>query len=135
MTWWNNQNQWQGKKPPEQPLVKFDGDRFYHLMAGEDEREGGALLYFNLPQPLPIAGSTCEYPSPLKFLEQARQNADVHVDVEKPFWWDAPTWIASGRVDSIGSNNRQQRDGMLDRAGARRACERYSSADGNGSWS
>jgi hypothetical protein len=52
MTWWNNRNEWKGKKLPAEPLVKFDGNRFYQLMAGEDEREGGALLYFNLAEPL-----------------------------------------------------------------------------------
>ena len=56
MTWWNNQNQWTTQSPPARLLVQFDRDRFYHLMAGEDEREGGALLYFNLPRPLPLAG-------------------------------------------------------------------------------
>src|SRR5262245_38441066 len=115
MTWWNNQNQWKENGLPEQPRVQFDGDRFYHLLAGEDEREGGALLYFNLPQPLPIAGSKREYPSPLKFLDPARQQTGVHVDVEKPFWWDMPLWVATGKVDSMGlANNHEHRDGMLD---------------------
>ncbi|HZN35480.1 MAG TPA: CehA/McbA family metallohydrolase [Pirellulaceae bacterium] len=138
MTWWNNQNQWKEKALPEQPLVKFDGDRFYHLMAGEDEREGGALLYFNLPQPLPIAGSKREYPSPLKFLDQARQQAGVHVDVEKPFWWDMPLWVATGKVDSMGlANNHQHRDGMLDNEawGKPRDPARFPSPHGNGRWS
>ena len=44
MTWWNARNEWRDKKPPAALLVQFDRNRFYHLMAGEDEREGGALL-------------------------------------------------------------------------------------------
>src|SRR5262249_22172186 len=68
ITWWNNRRGFQGDALPKQPLVKFDGNCFYHLLAGEDEREGGALLYFNLEEPLPIAGSQREYPSPIKFL-------------------------------------------------------------------
>jgi hypothetical protein len=138
MTWWNKQNEWQSKKLPAEPLVEFDGDRFYHLLAGEDEREGGALLYFNLPAPLPIAGSKREYPSPLKFVEQARESEGVHIDIEKPFWWDMPTWVAAGRVDSMGlANNHQQRDGMLDNEawGKARPTKGYSSVDGNGRWS
>lgn len=138
MTWWNNQNLWKEKVLPQQPLVKFDGDRFYHLLAGEDEREGGALLYFNLPQPLPIAGSKREYPSPLKFVEQARQQAGAHIDIEKPFWWDMPLWVAAGKVDSMGlANNHEQRDGMLDNEawGKPRDAARYPSPHGNGRWS
>ena len=49
ITWWNKNNLWDDQEAvPADPLVRFDGNRFYHLMAGEDEREGGALLYFNL---------------------------------------------------------------------------------------
>jgi hypothetical protein len=138
ITWWNNRNLWQGKRLPEQPLVQFDGDRFYHLLAGEDEREGGALLYFNLHEPLSIAGSTREYPSPVKFLEQARASAGAHVDVEKPFWWDMPVWVATGKIDSMGlANNHQQRDGMLDNEawGKPRDKALFLSPQGNGRWS
>jgi hypothetical protein len=138
MTWWNNRNEWKGRKLPDQPLVKFDGNRFYQLMAGEDEREGGALLYFNLAEPLPIAGSSREYPSPVKFLEQARQASGVHVDVEKPFWWDMPVWVATGQIDSMGlANNHQNRDGMLDNEawGKPRNKASFPSPEGNGRWS
>jgi hypothetical protein len=138
ITWWNNQNLWQGKRLPEKRLVRFDGDRLYHLMAGEDEREGGALLYFNLPEPLAIAGSKREYPSPIKFLDQARQAAGVHVDVEKPFWWDMPLWVATAKIDSMGlANNHQHRDGMLDNEawGKPRDTTKFPSPEGNGRWS
>lgn len=138
ITWWNNTATWQGKKLPEKPLVPFDGDRFYHLLAGEDEREGGALLYFNLAEPLPIAGSKREYPSPIKFLELARQSSGVHVDVEKPFWWDMPVWVATGKIDSMGlANNHEHRDGMLDNEawGKPRDTASYPSPQGNGRWS
>src|SRR5262245_35327320 len=54
ITWWNKQNPWAKEKIPDKLLVKFDEDRFYHVMGGEDEREGGALLFFHLPKPLEI---------------------------------------------------------------------------------
>jgi len=44
ITWWNAVNQWRNRPLPAEPLVQFDGDRFYHQMGGEDERAGGALL-------------------------------------------------------------------------------------------
>jgi hypothetical protein len=82
ITWWNNRNLWTERPLPENPLVCFDGNRFYQVMAGEDEREGGALMYFNLKRPLEIAGSGREHPSPMQFLTEARKREGVWVDVE-----------------------------------------------------
>ena len=63
ITWWNNRNAWADVPLPADPLKKFDGQRFANILAGEDEREGGALLFFHLPRPLALAGSSREYPS------------------------------------------------------------------------
>src|SRR5262249_5727487 len=97
-TWWNKQNLWAKQALPANPLVRFDGNRFYHVMAGEDEREGGALLYFNLRRPLAIASPSKEYPSPMKYVAEANLLGDVWIDIEKPFWWDVPLWLASGMM-------------------------------------
>jgi hypothetical protein len=138
ITWWNKRNLWQKTKTPDDPLVKFDGNRFYHVMAGEDEREGGALLYFHLKRPLAITEATREYPSPLKFAQEARMHKGVWIDAEKPFWWDVPTWVAAGQVDSIGlANNHLCRDKMYETEawGKPRVTERYPAPRGNGYWS
>ncbi|MEE2888681.1 MAG: CehA/McbA family metallohydrolase [Planctomycetota bacterium] len=138
ITWWNEQNRWQNTPIPDQLLVRFDTNRFYHLMAGEDERQGGALLYFNLQQPLPIQVAKKEYPSPVEFLEMARAQVGAHIDVEKPFWWDVPVWVATGKVDSIGlANNHLYRDGVYpDEAWGRpRDQSEFPSPHGNGKWS
>lgn len=137
ITWWNDRNAWAGRPLPESPLVKFDGNRFYHLMAGEDEREGGALMYFNHHEPLPIAGSSREYPSPVKFVELARQRQGIWIDVEKPFWWDVPVWLAGGQVDSIGlANNHMCRSTMYatEAWGKPRDAKRLPPPLGNGYW-
>ncbi len=113
ITWWNDKNEWSGKTPPANPLVQFEKSRFYHLLAGEDEREGGALLFFNLSEPLPILGAQREYPSPLTFVEAAKLDPNVWIDIEKAFWYDVPTWLASGKVDSIGiCHNHMWREGV-----------------------
>ncbi|MCA9119090.1 MAG: CehA/McbA family metallohydrolase [Planctomycetaceae bacterium] len=137
ITWWNQKNDWAEAELPESPLVPFDGNRFYHLMGGEDEREGGALMYFNLDRPLPIQDANHEYPSPLKFLEMAREHASAHVDIEKPFWWDMPTWVASGKIDSIGlANNHMCRSEVLGNEawGKPRDAKFYPGTHGNGHW-
>ncbi|MCI0701057.1 MAG: CehA/McbA family metallohydrolase [Planctomycetia bacterium] len=138
ITWWNKRNLWAKGKLPVRPLVGFDGNRFYHLMAGEDEREGGALLYFHLNKPLAINEATREYPSPLKFAEEARKHKGVWIDAEKPFWWDVPVWVAAGQVDSIGlANNHMCRDRMYESEawGKPRVVERFPAPLGNGYWS
>lgn len=138
ITWWNNRNLWAKAKQPEEVLHLAEANRFYHLMAGEDEREGGALLYFHLDKPLEITGSTREYPSPLKFVAEARKHKGVWIELEKPFWWDAPTWIAAGEIDSIGiANNHMCRDRMYESEawGKPRLLERLPNPLGNGYWS
>jgi hypothetical protein len=136
ITWWNRQNLW-SNGPPNDLLRRFDGNRFYHVLAGEDEREGGALLFFNLQQPLAITGATRHFPSSLVYANEARKHAGVWIDMEKPFWWDFPLWVASGLCDSVGvANNHMQRAGMLDSEawGRPRDRERFPSPRGNGFW-
>ena len=115
ITWWNRTNLWRGRALPSPVIRQFDNGRLYDLMAGEDERGGGALLYFGLSKPLKIDHAARESPSPLEFVQQARaQQPNVWIDIEKPFWWDVPIWIASGQMNSIGiANNHMNRSGML----------------------
>ena len=137
ITWWNKRNLWKDRELPESLLVQFDKSRFYHLMAGEDEREGGALMYYNLDRPLPIQEADREFPSPVEFLKIAREHASVHVDIEKPFWWDMPVWVATGMVDSIGlANNHMCRSGVYESEawGKPRDRKFYPGDLGNGRW-
>jgi hypothetical protein len=139
ITWWNERNAWKDAAPPDQVLVQFDVNRYYHLLAGEDERGGGALLYFNLAQPLELpATRQREYPPMSRFLELARAHPNVHVDIEKPFWWDVPIWVAMEMVDSIGlANNHLWRNGMLanEAWGKPRDKLLYPAPRGTGYWS
>ena len=137
ITWWNKRNLWADRKLPEELLVPVGNQRFYHLLAGEDERGGGALLYFNMPRPLEITAAEREYPSSARYLIESRKFDRCHVDIEKPFWWDMPMWIASGMVDSIGlCNNHMQRSGMLanEAWGKPRDEGRFPGVLGNGLW-
>lgn len=138
ITWWNKTNL---VGQPGFPAVKrhsFDENRFVDLLAGEDERQGGALLFFRLDKPLEISKAEREFPSPMQFLLEAKRQPHAWVDVEKPFWWDVPAWVASGKVDSIGlANNHLCRDSMYDNEawGKPRDKKRFASPLGNGRWS
>lgn len=137
ITWWNDTNLWSHRPQPPNPVVRFDGDRFYDALAGEDERGGGALLYFGLNEPLAIAGSEREYPSSIKFFQEARGIPGAWIEAEKPFWWDLPLWVALGGVDSVGlAHNHLQRGGVLDNEawGKARDRDRFPPPAGNGLW-
>jgi hypothetical protein len=147
ITWWNAQNTWANKELPASTLVRMDAGRSYDNMGGEDEREGGALLYFGMEKPLPIQGAERDYPSSVAFLEMAKKSrtsdrasahpARIWVDVEKPFWWDTPFWLATGLVDSIGlANNHMCRSQMYENEawGKPRDAARLPAPLGNGYW-
>jgi hypothetical protein len=73
----------------------------------------------------------------MKFLAEARQHKGVWVDVEKPFWYDTPIWLASGMVDSIGiAHNHMHRDGVYpgEAWGRPRDKQRLPDPQGNGFW-
>ena len=113
ITWWNLPN----KNPAAaaKTAFTFEQDRIYATHAGEDERQGGALIYIGLNRPLDLSVTSREFPSPMHFVTKARhQNSDVWIDIEKPFWWDVPTWLATGDMDSIGiAHNHMHRSGVL----------------------
>ena len=134
--WWNKPS------PSAVSLEKTEyriGDgRVYCVGAGEDEREGGALLYFGLMKPLDLTVKSREFPSPMLFVRQAKQqDENVWIDIEKPFWWDVPTWLAVAEPDSIGiAHNHMQRRGVLGNEawGRGRDIEHYPGVKGNGLW-
>ncbi|MEE9601709.1 MAG: hypothetical protein V3V75_00285, partial [Thermoguttaceae bacterium] len=100
ITWFGNTNSWKGKSMPKNPLVRFDGDRYYHLMGGAVERAGTTLLLLGLPKPLPTTGGG-EYPPSIKYAIEARQQPAAWVELSKPFWWDLPMLVANRQIDSI----------------------------------
>ena len=96
------------------------------------------MLFFGLTQPMDMAGASREYPSPMKFLLEARRHPNAWIDIEKPFWWDVPVWLASGQIDSIGlANNHMCHSRMMDSEvwGKPRDTHRLPSPLGNGYWS
>ena len=138
ITWWNDRNLWIDREIPDESLLTFEGPRYAHVMTGEDERGGGALIFLNLGRPLKIAGSSWEYPSSVSFVREAGRDPRAWIDIEKPFWWDVPVWLASGQIDSIGlANNHMCRSMMYEgeASGRPRDSKRLPPPRGNGYWS
>ncbi len=138
LTVWNKQNRWADRPLSGKLLVEAEPTRAYHLLACEDERRGGAMLYFNLRRPLDLAGDGPEDPSPVAHLREALEQEGAWCDVEKPFWWDMPAWVATGKVRSIGlANNHMLRRSMFDDEawGRPRDVKKFPSPRGNGLYS
>jgi hypothetical protein len=113
MTQWNQRCLWSERPLPTRLLLEPEPGRAIHVLGSEDERQGGALLYLNLAAPLELGGDGPEHPSPVVHLKEALEQPSAWVDVEKPFWWDMPAWVATGKVRSIGlANNHMCRSTM-----------------------
>ena len=116
ITWWNEANAWKDKPLPEPALVEFRHRSILSLVGGRGRTERRRAAVFqsaasrwSFPRARPS-----EYPPMSQFAELARQQPGAHVDIEKPFWWDMPVWVALGLADSIGlAHNHLQRDAML----------------------
>lgn len=135
ITVWNQSDLWASRPLPENLLVEAEPTRTFHVLACEDERAGGALIYANLSKPLGFRGDRREHPSPVRHMEEAAAQPGAWIDVEKPFWWDVPAWVATGLVRSIGvANNHMCRRGMLEGEawGRPRDASRHPPPRGNG---
>ena len=136
ITWWNKRNLWKDDAPLE-AIKNFDGNRFYHVVSGEDERDGGALLYCDLGRPLDITRGAQHFPSSLLYAKEARERGSKWIDAEKPFWWDFPMWVAHGVADTVGiAHNHMNRGGVLENEawGRARDREKYPAPQGNALW-
>jgi len=140
---WRNDKKSSGNSPVKNPpwkdmLVRFDGDRYYHLLGGASVRPGTELLLFHLTERPKMPGAKSEYPPAVKFLLDAREKSDIWVDASKPFWWDLPMLVAAGQIDSIGiAHSHICRDTVIpNEAGGRpRDRVRYPNPWGNAQWS
>ena len=63
---WRNDQPPSAAQLPKEPWVRFDGNRYYHLLAGAWHRPGTELLLLNLPAPLRLPSGGAEYPPVLR---------------------------------------------------------------------
>ena len=134
---WPGRQSLLGKLGVNDPLIRFDSDRYIHLLAGIDARAGGTLLLFNLQTPLDLKNAQPEFPSQLDTIASVRQ-VEGWVDVQKAYSWDLPVWIATGGVDSIqvlNSNLRRKEVLTSEKGGKPRPTKKFPGKSGNGRWS
>ena len=130
-----------GKGPPAklapvpQPLVTFDENRCYQLLAGIEQRPDGSLLLLNRNQPLDDADSAGE--SLTSLIRRARDDGPAWIDVRRAASWDLPIWVALGLVDSIelADSELARRSTKADEIGSRpRDKLLFSGVSGIGRW-
>lgn len=134
ITWWNQTNNW--TPTLGDGLLSFPDGRSAFATGGEDERDGGALLFGDLAAPINITDGQRHYPSSILFAQQAKAQG-AWIDIEKPFWWDLPMWIAHDIGDTIGiaNNHLYRKGGLYNEAWGRpRDLDRFPGPRGNGLW-
>jgi len=93
---WRVGKPYAGRLPTGGALVRFDRDRFCHLLGGALAWPGNELLAFNLSEPPKLSEA-----DPIRVLSALRQQQNVWIDASRPYWQDLPLWVAEGQMDSI----------------------------------
>jgi hypothetical protein len=104
-TFSNAKTEWSRRALPANPLVESDGNRYYHLLGGEDQTPGGLMAYLNLSKPLDLKMPSPD--SPLDHVADARRQEGAWIDARSASAWDLPIWVALGRIDSVEVNDRE----------------------------
>jgi hypothetical protein len=117
------------------PLVTFDGNRCYQIVAGVESRSGSELIYHRLTAPLKIAEDK-EIPSVVFSAIEARRQKDAWIEVANPSSWDMPTLVALNLADSIQvASSRLCRDKVsTDDSGRPRDKKEYPDPFGGAQW-
>ncbi len=138
ISWPNPKNLLAKTAASNDPLVRFDGNRCYHVAAGTDARAGGTLLFFNLAKPLDMAGFKAEFPPMQDSIRSAKSLSGAWVDAQKAFSWDLPIWVAGGQLDSVqlANSNLGRHSAVNNEAGGKPRDKFYfPDPTGNGRWS
>ena len=92
----------QDRACPTEPLVRFDGKRFYHVWPARTS-ERAAHCCTSISRPLAIAGPAREYPSPMKFVERPGNSwASGSTSRSRSGGTCRSGWPAGGRFDRPG---------------------------------
>jgi hypothetical protein len=112
VTWNDKDNEWSSGQLPKSRIVQFDENRYYDQMAGENKQQGGSLLYLGLERPLALGPAEKRSATNVELLKEVHSQHGW-IDVQKPYAWDLPLWLALGCVDSIElAHDEMRREGM-----------------------
>ncbi len=136
VTWWNGMMKYDPAQA-EPRLLPHGG--VLDQTGGEDERVGGAIMLFRLKEPLKLpeplmdgerylhyhGDPRCELPTLATVARDAKKQPGAHVSLEKPFWWDGPTLVGLGLIDSYQlAHNHMRRKAPSNRVAWGRECDK-----------
>lgn len=104
LTYWNDRSMIKNNETPSSLIQKIDRHHVYSILNEEHEKQGGAVLVFNLKAPIPVAGYDAWTTDALSLIRETHAQGGW-VEIEKPFWLDAPLWLALGEPHSVGIVN------------------------------
>lgn len=107
LTIWNKSSAWEQRPWPKNPVVRVDDQHIYSILNAEDERGGGAWTMHMLHEPIDLQSAERWSPPGVEIIQKAQQQRYVPtgfpwIDLEKPFWLEAPVVMALATPDSIG---------------------------------
>lgn len=139
VTWWNDKSEGTGRPASKNPLVHFDKNRWYQVMAGGYSRAGTEVLCLGLPAPMLWPRNDPECPTVLQQLLKIRQeHRGLWVDLATSYGRDLPLLVAHGQVDSIEVANSHlcRKTVLADEAGGKpRDRDQYQGPFGYARWS
>lgn len=98
---WNGSSMFEERGRPPADVFRAGRERYYSVMNAEHERQGGAVMVFNLREPVDVARYGAWHPDAVSLMREARGQG-AFVEIEKPFWIDYPLWLALGGPHSVG---------------------------------
>ena len=117
-----------------------NGNHWFSMSAGSDNRKGGGALVLHGPQAFQVTDrpESNSASSSVEFLKLANRFDQSHICVARPNSWDLPIWLASGYVDSfmlLGPELRQDGQNVNDPPGLYRDPTFYPEPHGWGRFS
>ncbi len=119
LTLWNKRDDLYGQWP-QNPVVELPNGRYMTTANAEDERGGGAWMLHMLRERVELGDHERWFPTGLDVISEAVEQRYVPrgfpwVDVEKPFWKEAPVVMALAAPNSVGLlHNHFLQFGILD---------------------
>jgi len=134
ITWTNDSSLWARQAIPQNPVERVDEYHLLNLMAGHEATTGGGLTFHQLLSPARVTG---EGRSGIEAAENAQlaRTQGGFIEVDAPYAWDMPLWIARGIVDGVRlAGPHLEREGIVEIADGYRPRDRknYGGSDGLG---
>lgn len=134
ITWTDTASLWARQAMPGDPVERLGDYHLLNIMAGHDATSGGGLTYHQLAKPAQVTSENGSGVQAAEYAAAARARGGF-VEIDAPYAWDMPLWIARGVVDGVRiAGPHLETEGIVEIAEGYRGRDRkdYGGADGLG---